>query len=54
MNKRYELVVVIDPVLTADQMSALKAKIVETIGNVLDTDDMGLPFLHRYSYVQHQ
>ena len=42
MNKRYELVVVIDPVLTADQMSALKAKIVETIGNVLDTDDMGL------------
>lgn len=42
MKKRYELVVVIDPVLTADQMSALKAKVVETVGGVLETDDIGL------------
>lgn len=42
MKKRYELVVVIDPVLTADQMTTLKAKIVEVVGGVVETDEIGL------------
>jgi len=42
MVKRYELVVVIDPALTADHITTLKHKIVELVGSVIDTDDIGL------------
>lgn len=42
MSTRYELVVVINPALTADQITALKTKIVDLVGEVIDTDDIGL------------
>jgi ribosomal protein S6 len=42
MVTRYELVVVIDPALTADQITTLKDKIIALVGSVVDTDDIGL------------